>query len=63
MDMEPVTDLGPPLTIGLILIAVGLTLPVIGIVWCAMWWCRWARDRIKKAPPKQGKESPGGDGR
>jgi hypothetical protein len=44
-------DLGPPLVIGCIMIAVGLTLPFIALWWMGVWCYRWA---IKKEPRERG---------
>ena len=37
-------DLGPPMVIGAIMLAVGLALPFIALAWCAKWVWLWARE-------------------
>ena len=58
----PIDDLGPPLAIGCILIAVGLALPVIAVVWMArtaIWWAiQFVRSRIRAAKNKRYSGSP-----
>ena len=38
-------DLGPPMVIGAIMLAVGLSLSVLAVAWCVRWVYRWARER------------------
>lgn len=45
---EPITDIGPPLVIGLIMLAVGLALPIIAAVWCVAWCWKWARGKVSR---------------
>lgn len=47
----PIDDLGPPLAIGAIMIAVGLALPFIALWWMGVWCYRWA---TKKEPRERG---------
>lgn len=49
---EPITDLGPPLAIGCIMIAVGLALPLIAVVWMARWVVLWAVHGRNPTPPQ-----------
>ena len=53
MTEDPI-DLGPPLVIGAIMIAVGLALPLIAIRWCGKWVIKWAVQKVKKATANRG---------
>lgn len=47
MNTETPIDLGPPLAIGCIMIAVGLALPVIAVVWMCRWVALWVRVAVR----------------
>lgn len=54
MTEDPI-DLGPPLVIGAIMLAVGIALPVIAFCWCSKWAIKWAVQKVKKATANRGK--------
>ena len=54
MNTDPIDDLGPPLAIGCIMIAVGLALPILAVVWMCRLVLLWAMAKVKKEPRERG---------